>query len=422
MRFLFTTQPGFGHLHPVVPIARALASAGHEVAVATSRRFREEVESRGLACLPAGLDWHESEAERAFPELAEVSLDQRGSWLLTEAFAGAAGERMVPELLDLCADWRPDAIVRTQFEFAGCIVGERLGIPYAALGIDFFFPVHWWKTQLGPRLAYLRGLAGLPPHPAFEMLYQQLFLSLVPPSYQFPTTRLASVVHSIRPQIADGANGEGLPDWLEQLTARPLILATLGTVFNRTAEVFRWVVEALASEPVHLVVTTGRSFDPAELGPLPDNARAVRYIPQTLLLPHCALVINHGGFSTLMSTFARGLPVLVIPLGLPMHGLRCVGLGVGLTLRPPQCFDVVYSGGVPELSRETIRDSVRQLLGNPTYGRNARRLQREMLALPGPEQAAELLIGLAAATGPGHGGRPPAQAPALEAPIRRRAG
>ena len=35
MRVLFTSQPALGHFHPLVPIARVLESAGHEVAFAT---------------------------------------------------------------------------------------------------------------------------------------------------------------------------------------------------------------------------------------------------------------------------------------------------------------------------------------------------------------------------------------------------
>ena len=39
MRVLFTTQPIPSHLHPLVPLARALADAGHDVAFATARSF-----------------------------------------------------------------------------------------------------------------------------------------------------------------------------------------------------------------------------------------------------------------------------------------------------------------------------------------------------------------------------------------------
>ena len=39
MRALVTTQPLAGHFHPVVPLARRLAAAGHDVAVACSPSF-----------------------------------------------------------------------------------------------------------------------------------------------------------------------------------------------------------------------------------------------------------------------------------------------------------------------------------------------------------------------------------------------
>ncbi len=48
MRVLFTTQPGEGHLNPLVPLARALLAAGHEVAVACAPSFGRLVEARGL--------------------------------------------------------------------------------------------------------------------------------------------------------------------------------------------------------------------------------------------------------------------------------------------------------------------------------------------------------------------------------------
>ncbi len=43
MRVLFTTQPGVGHLHPLLPLARGMAQRGHEVAFACARSFVPEV-------------------------------------------------------------------------------------------------------------------------------------------------------------------------------------------------------------------------------------------------------------------------------------------------------------------------------------------------------------------------------------------
>ncbi|HEX4953118.1 MAG TPA: glycosyltransferase [Thermoanaerobaculia bacterium] len=396
MRFLFTTHPGFGHLYPLVPIARALAGRGHEVAIATSASFAPAVARSGLTPLAAGMDWLESESYRTFPFLEGLPLDRRGSAYMTEVFAGTAGERMVKDLLALAADWRPDVLVRTYYELGAAVVGEKLGIPHAAVGIDFFFPVHWWKTQLGPRLAYLRSLAGLAPHPAFDMLHRHLFLSLVPPSYQFQLQGLPSVVEFIQPESADAEPGADLPGWLDELADRPLVHLTLGTVFNRSeAGVFRAVIAGLAGEPVNLLVTTGDNVDPDRLGTLPGNVRAVRYLPQSQLAPRCAVVINHGGFGTLMASFASGVPVVVIPMAGALHGLRCLALRLGQVLRQPGCFDQPFAGMVPELTPATVRTAVRTLLEDPAYRANVGRLQDEILALPGASRAAELLVQLA---------------------------
>jgi UDP:flavonoid glycosyltransferase YjiC (YdhE family) len=73
MRVLFTTSPGVGHFHPLVPLARALAAAGHEVAVACARAFGPTVAATGLQSVSAGVDWLAEEGpERAFPELATI--------------------------------------------------------------------------------------------------------------------------------------------------------------------------------------------------------------------------------------------------------------------------------------------------------------------------------------------------------------
>lgn len=52
MRVLFTTQPGVGHFHPLVPLARALLAAGHAVAVACAPSFAPLVEVAGLTARP----------------------------------------------------------------------------------------------------------------------------------------------------------------------------------------------------------------------------------------------------------------------------------------------------------------------------------------------------------------------------------
>ena len=59
MRFLFTTIPGSGHFHPLVPTARALQNRGHDVAFAASPSFAPAIKTAGFAAHSAGPAWLE---------------------------------------------------------------------------------------------------------------------------------------------------------------------------------------------------------------------------------------------------------------------------------------------------------------------------------------------------------------------------
>src|SRR6478609_11089199 len=51
MRILVTFIGGLGHFHPLEPVARSAAAAGHEVAVAGSGALVPQVESAGFRAL-----------------------------------------------------------------------------------------------------------------------------------------------------------------------------------------------------------------------------------------------------------------------------------------------------------------------------------------------------------------------------------
>ena len=57
MRVLLTSQPGYGHFRPLLPLAHALVTGGHEVRIGTSASFVSVVEGEGLHAEGLGLDW-----------------------------------------------------------------------------------------------------------------------------------------------------------------------------------------------------------------------------------------------------------------------------------------------------------------------------------------------------------------------------
>ncbi len=377
MRVLFTTQPASGHFHPLVPLASALVAAGHDVAFACSPLFAPTVEATGFCCFPAGLPWLESEFVAAFPRLEElrrtVSLVEALAWVQESVFAGETAERILPDLLALIRDWPPDLIVREHNEYGGYLAAEALGLPHATVEVGAFRPFFWRDTGTARSLDRLRTCLGLTPDPELARLYHYLHLSAAPPGYQDADAPLPATAHPLRPSVFDRSGDEGLPTWVEGLPARPTVYATLGTVANRNPEVFRAILAGLRDEPLNLILTVGRNQTPADFGPQPPHIHIERYIPQSLLLPHCALLISHAGFNTVVAGIAHGLPHLALPRGAdqPDHARRVARLGIGQVITPDL------------LTPEAVHEAVHALLHEPAYRQRAEALRDEMAALPG---------------------------------------
>lgn len=115
------------------------------------------------------------------------------------------------------------------------------------------------------------------------MPFRHLHLCFTPPAWDGtsaqrpPNARFLHHTSTVPP-------GARLPDWVEHLPDRPTVLASLGTVFNRTPGVLEAIVKALGGETVNLIVAIGRDQDPARFGPQPDHVRLEPYVAQPLLL------------------------------------------------------------------------------------------------------------------------------------------
>lgn len=378
MRILFTSQPGSGHWRPLVPLARALQEGGHEVAFVMLPAHCRWIEAAGLRCFPMGVDDDHSAPEGQPQPAAVASAPEQAGAIWSRLFAGQRAERCLPDLLELCGGWRPALIVREISEFAGCIAAERLGLPHVAVQVSAFRP--WLQQLVSEPLNTLRVAYGLAPDPDLELLYRHLLLSPLPPSYRAAAGPFPPTTHAMRRTSFDVTANDELPAWLTS-TTRPIVYATLGTAYNRASGVFDVIISGLRDEPIELVVTVGPGLEPADFGPQPDNVHIHRYIPHSLLLPHCDLVLCHGGFGTLLDALAHGLPQVLIPIAAdqPDNVRQCVELGVAELIVPGQ--------------REpaAIRRAVRRVLTDRRYRDAAGALAAEMQALPTPSAVVPLL-------------------------------
>jgi MGT family glycosyltransferase len=111
-----------------------------------------------------------------------------------------------------------------------------------------------------------------------------------------------------------------------------------------------------------------------------------RYDPQSLLLPHCDLVVTHGGHNTALAALSHGLPLVVIPIAAdqPENAKRIAELGVGRVVEPDA------------RTPDAIRQAARTVLRERRYQQHANQLRHEMEGLPGPERGVDLLERLVA--------------------------
>jgi UDP:flavonoid glycosyltransferase YjiC (YdhE family) len=386
MRVLFTTHPGEGHFHPQVPLAQALTAAGNEVAFACSPAYRPTVEAVGFRCFPAGLDWLEPDMDAAFPALRQIPHGPEWeAWVVDHVLAGATAEALARDVLDLMREWQPDVIVRDGVEFGGCLAAEVADIPHAIGGFAPFGPPGMYKAVFARPLAALRERFGLPPDPDVRMPHR--YLGLVPNIPGFLNWQeVPPTVHLLRPLPFDRSGDERLPDWALDLPDRPTVYATLGTIVNRSPGIFAVILEGLRREPITLILTIGRNQDPADFGPQPSNVHIERYVPQTLLLPYCDLVVTHGGFNTVQAALSSGLPMVILPIAADQHvnAQSCANLGVGRVVGPE------------ERTPGAIQAALREVLATQTYRASVERVRDDMAAMPGAEYAVELLERLAA--------------------------
>jgi MGT family glycosyltransferase len=216
-------------------------------------------------------------------------------------------------------------------------------------------------------------------------LYRYLLLTPRPPILWNLAAPMPPTTHAFRYAAFNQSGEERLPDWIAHMEQRPTVYASLGTVFNHMTSLLSSMLEGLRDEPINLILSVGRNTDPRTFGEQPANVHIERYIPQSLLLPHCDLIVTQAGSGTMMDTLSHGLPMVMLPIGAdqPENAQRCAELGVARVL------------GRGERTAQAIGEAVREILRNPQYKQNAQRIQKEIDALPGLEYPVALLERLA---------------------------
>ena len=367
-----TAEPSFGHVNPVLPLARAAQRAGHDVVVATGAELTDHVRRHGLPVWQVGRSRADVDARfrAANPDLDRLGFEERVARMADGLFVQAADDR-IPDLLARTAEWRPDVVISETGELAGAVVAARTGARHVVHGVSTPPPRSLWDATFGAGYARLCRSWEVP-----DRLLDAVYLDIWPKSLAaepcvWPRTQ------PLRPVGGPAAPGQRLP-W-DDLPHAKTVHLTLGTIFADAPGVLEAAVAGLRELQANLVVTVGPHGDPARFGPQPPHVVVERYVPHELLLPACDLLVDHAGAGILLAGFRHGLPQLLLPQGIDQFGnaeaAERAGAGLALT----------------EVTAEAVAGAAQRLLDELGFAAAARAVQDDIAAMPSADETVALL-------------------------------
>lgn len=379
MRILFSGCPGYGHLYPMLPLARAATRAGHDVAIATGPELAAHLAGRGYQTWAVGPTFAESWDERnaALPDLETVPPERHLTLDIGVLFGASAVKRAV-DLVPRAEEWRPDLVIHEMIEFAAPIAAHRTGAAHVTHGLGVPPPAAM-RDALAFAMAevYARWHAPDLAGAVFADPYLDIWPSALRPEGGPAFTDPVP----LRPYPGEVLPTDRLPDAVAALPTADVAYLTLGTIFHTAPGVFEACLAGLRGLPLDVVVTVGHDGDPERFGPQPPSVVVERYVPQALLLPRCRVVISHGGAGTVLGAFAHGLPQLIIPQAADqfLNAAVAEAAGAAITLMPGT------------VTPEAVRAAVRRLLDEPGFAAVAGAVRAEIEASPGVDDVLDTL-------------------------------
>jgi MGT family glycosyltransferase len=393
--FLFVIVDGGGNVSSQMSIARRLAARGHAVHVLGDRTIEFEATRAGCSFHPFVHAPQHTMRSRAVdtvrdwePSAPPLQVRRIGERLMF----GPAGA-YAKDVLDTTARVRPDAIAVDCLLFGAMIGAEKSGVPSAVIAHFLIHPPVDGVTPFGLGLQPANGVLGHVRDRLLIAIMRRMFafgrapmnaarralgmeplahvfeqfgrlsrrLILAPREFDFVPKYLPPSVQYVGAQLDDPAWVAGWSNPWADDDAAPLVVASLGSTYQRQEKTFAAIVEALGRLPVRGLATHA-FLDPPEATP-PTNVSVTASVPHTAVLPHASAAICHGGLNTVMKALSHGVPVLVLPFGRDQKdtGARLAASGAGLTL----------PSSVPPAA---IAGAVRRLLDEPQFREQARRM------------------------------------------------
>jgi sterol 3beta-glucosyltransferase len=420
-RVLLATVGTRGDVQPFLALAIALRAAGHEVAICTCPRFVPVIAPWGIATFPLDEGLLEL-LESPFGRVLIGKLDTVWSTLrlLPSVLSRVRPihERMVADAWAATEAWRPDVTVFHPKVFcvpafasalgtramAAALVpitvptGERpfWGMPRLPLGRTYNRATYLLlrgASSLGTR-GYLRrwrathDLAGRSTGSAPHRMatgdhvpvLHAYSTAVVPRPADWPASAQVTGYWRMPRVPADNVKGH---DALRAFLAAgsPPVYIGFGSMSGvDPAATTSLVVEAVRLAGVRAVFAAG--WGGLQVASLPDTICGIDHVDHDWLFPQVAAVVHHGGAGTTAAGLHAGVPSVICPFGVdqPFWGRRVMELGAGPAPIKQR-----------HLSAPALAVAISDCLGDPGYGRAARRIKDALEREDGTSSAVQAI-------------------------------
>jgi MGT family glycosyltransferase len=399
MHIVFCIAPFSGHVNPSLAVVSELARSGHRVSYATTPEFSQPVRDAGGRAVVYDTTMGPPQDGRATRQ------DPAGSTVGHDFARGHSGQlrelnAVLPALISAFADDAPDAVVCDPMCWAGRALAARCRVPPINSVTTMISKARW---SLGPISASFN-----PANPRLPQLFAATSAVLArygtgltadhllgtdgviptivyhPRAFEAQGDQFGPDVHFVGPCLSSRQNrprgGPGHDrDWRPPGDG-PVVLVSLGTVFNRQPALFRRCIDACAELSCEVVAALG-GLDAADLGPLPANAQAHGYLQLTEVLRHTDVFVGHAGMTSTMEALSFGVPIAALPQ-IPeqrVNADRLAELGLGLCLEPA------------EQTQEAVRRAVTTLMHDVSLRPRLNWMRAEIERAPGAQAAVEVI-------------------------------
>ncbi len=402
MKILFATMPFDGHFTPLTPIAVHLREQGHDVRWYAGPSYHQRLAGLAIPVFPfnRAREVNGENIHLLFPERERIKGPKLIAFDGEKIFASEVGNHY-RDICDIRGDFRFDAVFCDAAFYAHKLVSEKLQVPVYVVGVG---PLYATSTDVPPPFFGLKpartlrarivergvravvhsalrttvasynanlashGLAPVNVEEWFDVPHRcaRRYFQDGVPGLDYPRSDLPPNLTFVGPLRAPS---KGLPQHvLDRVLDHPtgVVVVSQGTVDNDDpSKLIVPTLDALKDGGHLVVATTGGSHTDDLRARFPhDNVLIEDYLDYGNLFTHADAFICNGGYGSVMSALANGVPVLGAGKREGKNDINArldhLGLGIDLKTERPSVRQL-RSGVARLLGDRHIRDNVARI-------------------------------------------------------------